>query len=257
MDDKIKKITNVCQKYLDEHYSLLNYIGFISHLALQTDETAQIAIEALYRDKNPQKYKKELEQIKKRGATKTLRLFKHFILEMALCRAVDNYLCYMSDLLAIIIMKRPEILRSSEIVKLDFILGFSDMKALISDLAEKKVNHLSYQGMRDLYTYMNEKLGFQIFQDEDQKERAVKIIEIRNLIVHARGIVTKIFKHKVPNFNLKLGKKIELSVTQTFNDVNFFSECVLYADEVAIKKFKLPGIKRKIILDKKPNSNAM
>src|SRR5271157_4510607 len=44
------------------------------------------------------------------------------ICEMAVCRVVDNYLTYVSDLLGLIFSARPETLKSSEEVTLEFVL---------------------------------------------------------------------------------------------------------------------------------------
>lgn len=78
---------------------------------------------------------------------------------MMLTRAVDNHLAYISDLPALVLRTRPETLRSSETIGLDTVLQHDTMDELVSELSEKRVNQLSYEGMRDLSTYLADRLG--------------------------------------------------------------------------------------------------
>ncbi|MDQ3686595.1 MAG: hypothetical protein M3430_13505 [Acidobacteriota bacterium] len=83
--------------------------------------------------------------------------------ELVLCRSIDNYLVYLSQLLALIFRTKPETLKSGEQERLDFILKHSSMDDLIGALAEKRVDKLAYMGMRDLARYFEEKLGLNCF----------------------------------------------------------------------------------------------
>ena len=47
-------------------------------------------------------------------------MFYRLMTEMALCRAVDSYLTYLTELLSLIFRANLESLRSAEEVKLDF-----------------------------------------------------------------------------------------------------------------------------------------
>ena len=54
------------------------------------------------------------------GASRKIWMFYRLMTEMALCRAVDSYLTYLTELLSLIFRANPESLRSAEEVKLDF-----------------------------------------------------------------------------------------------------------------------------------------
>lgn len=58
------------------------------------------------------------------GATRKMASSRLYGLmaEMTPCRVVDNYLCYVTDLLSLLFRSRPECLKSSETVTLDFVL---------------------------------------------------------------------------------------------------------------------------------------
>jgi hypothetical protein len=57
--------------------------------------------------------------------------------QMIFCRFTEAYLNYLTDLLALMFQARPELLRSGEQERLDFILQYSSMEDLIRALAEK------------------------------------------------------------------------------------------------------------------------
>jgi len=63
--------------------------------------------------------------------------------EMVVVRFVDNFLCYLGELLALIFGTRPETLRSSEQERIDFVLQYDSMDELRAALAEKRVERLA------------------------------------------------------------------------------------------------------------------
>lgn len=224
-----------------EHERLFGFIIYVTQLAISTDEKAKIAVRALYELDEPDKYQAAMENIEKRGATRALRkLHRTLILEMMLCRATDNFLTYLSELLALVFRSRPETLRSAETVRLDKVLKHATMEDLVRDLAERKVNQLSYQGMRDLSAYLSERLGFELFPNALNLERAVRTIEFRNLIVHNRGIVNDLFLSRVPGEAGKVGEPLNLDTDQIFDDLNFIAVSVYDVDSRAVEKFRLP-----------------
>lgn len=228
-----------------EHERLFAFVIYVTHLATSTDEKAKVAARALYEQDDPDKYRETLENIEKHGATQVLRHWHGtLVLEMMLCRAADNFLVYITELLAVVFRTRPETLRSSETVRLDAILKHSTMEALVHDLAERRVNRLSYQGMRDLAEYLTDRLSFDLFPKPDDLERAVRIIESRNLIVHNRGIVNDVFLSRVPSTTANVGNPIGLNTDQIFDDFEFIALSVYQTDDRAVQKFSLSAIQR-------------
>jgi hypothetical protein len=65
--------------------------------------------------------------------------------EAALCRYVDNFTCYLSDLLRLLFEKYPESLATSEsTVSLKDIFAYPNFSALLSSLAERTISYLSF-----------------------------------------------------------------------------------------------------------------
>ena len=216
-------MTEACLRFFRDHWQLQHFIGFISSLATGADKRSTIAAKALYNAAGDDAEKARFKEMMERdpGAVTALRSHRQLILQMMICRAVDNYLTYVSELMALVFTSRPETLKTRDSVRIDVLLEYGTMEELVSGLAEKRVNDLSYRGMRDLSDYLAERLGFPLFQDPVQLERAVRVIEVRNLIVHNRAVVNRTFFARLPSYSAKLGQDVELDVDPVFDDIEF------------------------------------
>src|ERR1035438_8008968 len=96
--------------------------------------------------------------------------------------------------------------------------------------------------MRELSTYLSERLGFDLFTDAEQLERAIGIVEARNIIVHNRGRVSKIYCSRVPKVAVAIGEPLTLDNHQIFEDLEFLMLVVKETDLRAVHKFDLPKI---------------
>ena len=176
------------------------------------------------------------------GARRKFSIYYSLLTEMAFCRAVDNYVTYLTDLLELIFFARPEALRSKEEVTLDFVLAQPTRAKLIKALVDRRVNQLSYQGMRDLTDFLSRKLGFELFEQASLLNRAILLVEIRNVFVHNRGIVNDTFLQRVPDSSFPLGKQIKLTINDVKEHIEFFTKSVSDIETRAHEKFgvKLP-----------------
>jgi hypothetical protein len=161
---------------------------------------------------------------------------------MLAARQVDNFLTYVVQLLALIFAACPDLLRSQEQVRVDFVLSYPDKDSLIRALIERRVDRSAYLGMRDLDDDIQRRLGFSLFSAQDDRETAVKLIEIRNVIVHNRGIVSKLAASRCPALKPAIGKPVGLTSNILTDHRNFFGRLAREIDAKAVKKF---GISRK------------
>jgi hypothetical protein len=173
------------------------------------------------------------------GATRRMasKAYYGLMAEMALCRVVDNYLCYIVDLLTVLFRSRPECLKSSEQITLEFVLTHKTQTQLIRAIADRQVNRLSYQGMRDLNEFTSKRLGLMLFNDEAQLSKAIELIEMRNVIVHARGSVNKTFLDRVRNAANELGQHLSYSFADVIDYSQFLSASVKDVENRAHEKF--------------------
>ncbi|MEK6300902.1 MAG: hypothetical protein AABO41_09295 [Acidobacteriota bacterium] len=217
-------------QYSRDHNQLLRFADFVTNAASLAEE--RIALEETIRATS----KKESPDLSVGAVDEHLRL----LIQMMLCRSVDNFLTYVSELLALTFRTRPEMLKSNETARLDLILQFKRMDDLISFLVEKRVTDLAYKGMRDLSKDLSTKIGFNLFEGEEALARAVRIIEVRNLIVHNRAIVNRLFLSRLPDFTASLGDRVDLQGNAVLDDMEFLDSSVSDIDRRAVEKFVLP-----------------
>jgi hypothetical protein len=235
-----ERLTPAAFQFLCEYQRICGFVFYVTHLATGVDERSRIANRALYERTEPERYQEGLETIESRGAVMELRSrHRTIVLEMMLSRGVENFLTYLSELLGMIFRIRPETMRSSDTVRLDAVLRHSSMDEFISYLAEKRVSQLSYQGMKDLSSYLSKSLSFTILPEKQDLDNAVRIIECRNLIVHNRGIVNAIFCERLAGVTTPIGKPLGLEYREIQNDIGFLTQCVFFIDALAVKKSDL------------------
>lgn len=122
---------------------------------------------------------------------------RHFS-AMTYSRSIDNFVIYFKEILAEVVYKRPEILRSKDQERLDFILDYESMSDLLKAISEKKIEELFYRGINDIERFFKDRLGIELFKDDEFRKIINKLIKQRNLIVHNRGRITKEFHKEFP-----------------------------------------------------------
>jgi hypothetical protein len=177
-------------------------------------------------------------------------------LQLVAARGAEDFLLYISELLALALRSRPETLRSNEQVRLDLILQHDTMENLVSDLAERKVQSLSFQGMRDVATWVQERLGLKLLSNPVSLERTVRIIEVRNLIAHNRAVVNRLFLTRVPDSPAAIGDVLNLHVKDVFDDLEFLGQAVADLDERCVAKLGLAATISREDLQPLPNLSA-
>jgi len=164
--------------------------------------------------------------------------------EMMLCRGVDNYLTYISELLMLIYRSCPETMKSKETVTFETILSHSDYDDLLRAISEEKVLSLSYKGYAELNEYLRDRMHFPIVVNEQSLLVATHLIETRNIIVHNSGIVNKVFLKKVPSYKGELGSRIDLDPLTTLMQIGILVGFAVTTDERAAEKYKIPTRER-------------
>ncbi|VTR91501.1 Uncharacterized protein OS=Bradyrhizobium sp. (strain ORS278) GN=BRADO3599 PE=4 SV=1 [Gemmata massiliana] len=235
-------MSKACADFLTEHWQTASFFLFVYLLAADRDETSRDAARTVLRSDHPQDVKDSiLAKLQERhGAIGTLVTREQLLMQLMLSKIVDSYLCYLSELLTLVFVAKPETLKSKEQITIDDILQFNDMKDVVLHLAEKKVHELSYQGMRKLAAYLKKKIGLDVLIDANDLDRLIQIIELRNLIAHNRGIANKIFLKRLPNYPIKEGEVIRLDTEATMKDVDFLASAVCDLERRAAQKFGFP-----------------
>lgn len=136
--------------------------------------------------------------------------YQDFYGQMCFARIIENMLSYFKEILGEVIIKKPQVLKSKETERLDFILDFDNINDLRAALAEKKVEALFYAGFDTIDKFFQERLGIKIFKSEEQETTINQAIKYRHLIVHNRGIVTKDFLKLFPETGISEGEYLKI-----------------------------------------------
>ncbi len=159
--------------------------------------------------------------------------------EMCLTRAVDICITYISNILRLVFERFPEALKTEDKVKVSFVLQFSSMDDLVTELVEQKVQDLSYRSLEDLDEHLVKTLKISLFANSEQRQRAIWLVSIRNLIVHNRGIVNERFKKRNPQSSEKVGDKMQITAN-SLDELKFLLDWIMDFDCRFIEKFRLP-----------------
>jgi hypothetical protein len=113
------------------HREIFEFFFFAAALASRADDARRTAIEALAKV-GRQEDLDRLEQVKVNPTpfSKRLRTFGWLLSENICIRSTDNFLTFVSEVIQTAIAKRPELLRSDEMVRVDDVLRFSNYNDL-------------------------------------------------------------------------------------------------------------------------------
>lgn len=224
---------------------LVHFIFIAQEYVNENKEDAVDTLKEIYEDENNEASKKMTDFLKSKDSSILfdIRTYQHHFGQMAFSRAMDNAITYFKDILGEVIIKNPQILKSSkESERLDFILGFDKVKDLRRALADKKITELFYKGIDDIEKYFDERLGIQLFKDPNDKKEFGRFVKQRNLIVHNRGRITTDFLKEFPDFGASPGYYF----TFTFEDISIvhlaLNNFLCTLDEEISEKFKLDKI---------------
>lgn len=205
-------------------------------------ESVTKGLESMYEGQSPNPIT-DMINTKKIDKLFDSQTFEIFYGQMCFAKTIDNILTYFKEILSEIVLKQPQILKSKETERLDFILNYSTIQELRVAIAEKKIEALFYAGFEKIELFFNERIGIDLFESEEQKNDFNFSILSRNLIVHNRGIVSKEYLKKTKTNTLNLGEKIH----STFENISLLNISIINfigrIDKILINKFKLDSYK--------------
>lgn len=128
--------------------------------------------------------------------------FRHYYLGVQVSRDVNSFQSYVTQMIRRIFTERPETLKSPQEVQLHEVLGFSSMGELIAFYAERKAEKLSYRNFRDVINELNRNFGLDFSTDTAEFLQVCEYIEVRNIVVHNFGRVSKTFLQRTQRSDL-------------------------------------------------------
>jgi hypothetical protein len=146
---------------------------FTVTLAARVDEVRKIASTALQKVGEPANPVDD-------SMFKQVRTFSPLLSRTLITNMANNFLCYLSEILQEVVRKRHEVLRSSEKLTTEEVLQFKRMNDIISFIADRKINELSYRGLMQMNEFIADRLGVEMFKDDKERMLLTIFVELRN-----------------------------------------------------------------------------
>jgi hypothetical protein len=215
-------------------------LGLVGHIDGAAEHAHKVLVET---EPDENKRTQMAEEWKSRvSATDTLIVNRQFFLEVILVRHIENYLNYVAALLYEIFVQRPETLRSSEKIDVSVALQCDSIETLVREIAEKKVESLSYSSFTDLSAFFDDRFRLEL-ATENQLKLLLEAIEIRNISVHNRCTINKRYISRLKLGTEHLGKQKALGVGYLDELVPMLMEMAIAVDKQARTKLHLTGIR--------------
>ncbi len=174
-----------------------------------------------------------------------IELHLGLLYEMMLCRFVDNFQTYITEILTEIYSNHPDLLVQSGIklqLTTDNVFSSGSLKELRGRVIEQHVRGLIYENFAKLVKTLADptQLKFKLFTSTTEIAFASSFFEVRNLLVHNRGVINHTFLDRVRIFrNIQLGQRPNVDPRYLHRVADFVFHNALEIDKRAVKQFKL------------------
>ena len=185
--------TSACKRFFETWAKTNNLLAFILRMSVHITEASKAAKE-YFQKYGEEEIFKDLESVS--IPVDILKKHLQLLFELLVCRHVDNYLTYLSNLLSEAFRLRPELLRSNAKVEVDMILQHKSLDDLISVLAERKIQKLAYEPFTQVVRFFKSRLDLEIAGEEDLS-RLTEAIEIRNISVHNACVINRRYMQRL------------------------------------------------------------
>jgi hypothetical protein len=170
---------------------------FVIQMATNTDHVLHVAAKMIQRADMVESFSKNM-------LFRKVQYFSPLISSNLVMDMANNFLTYLSEIIQNAVSKKPEILRSNDRFTAEEILQFSKMSDVASYIADRKINELSYGGLRQMEQFIDDRLGLKLFEDDEERRLLSILVELRNIQTHNRGIVNDLFLNRLEKSRIKL-----------------------------------------------------
>lgn len=184
-------------------------------------------------DQLPEVLKEHLEGNRKANDEISETLF-----EVAFVRGVENYLCYIAEILKDTLRANHNIMKSEEMVTLEQVLSWPDMPSFITWWADEKINKLSFGGFDDMSKFAQKRLKISLVPDMSDDVKYG--VAARNILVHHRGIADEQFLRTSGSKRWAVGQRIRVPHDFARRVGPALCSSVNHIDESLSSKYGLP-----------------
>ena len=171
-------------RFQQQHFRIFDFFMFAMTLSTGADKVRLTAAKALagLGDKKHVDVFEKLQQ-NPEPTFRKLQSFSTYQSDLMIIRLVDNFMSFLSEILQACMSKRPELLRSKEQIKTDDVLRFTNRRDLVNFLVNRKLNELSYGGLRGIEEFLDQRLNIALINNDS--ERTQLSISITSQLIYA------------------------------------------------------------------------
>lgn len=222
------ELTDAAKEFFLESHDAIHFVATPYMLADKMDQTLKILFDVIPNF--------NWDESKFVDYSQKMKNYDQVGFDMLVARIIDLYMCYISELLTSILSKNKKMLKSSKTIKFDEIIDHDDINSLIGVIVEKVILDLSFKGFKELSDTVQKDYGLSLISDDDELQKMTDANEFRNLFVHNRGIVNRLYLNRVPTSSLNIGDRVH---AKNGDFVPLIAEMVLKLDNRARDKFSL------------------
>jgi hypothetical protein len=159
--------------------------------------------------------------------------------DLFFANAVDNFNAYLSSLILSIIRIDPRSIYG-KMVETKYIFEIDDIDSLKSEIIDRMIIELGYQNINDLASFLKKNFGIVTLSHWLVSRRLNRIIQIRNIISHNRGVVNRLFMQRSGSKIDKLGEHVK--AWRAIRVAGYLDNLIDKIDREAVLKFQLHGV---------------
>jgi hypothetical protein len=160
--------------------------------------------------------------------------FDRQMAETLLARAVDGFLTYLADMLAMVYEANPNALPAEANIPVSLALELDDREALVRELAGRRVRRLARKSA-DRLNKPFQALQFPLYRTEGGRNALERAFARRDVIVHSRGIVDSAYLRRVPGSKSQVGEPLTLKRSWAVDDAVMLVETAVRVDQAAVR----------------------
>ena len=192
--------TRAFSQFLRDYRASSDLFMFTVQLASNADKvvsTASKALLAVGGQSQEERERLEKSVAEPDAAFKKLRSHAEVLSQNLTNGFVNAFQRYFSTIIQSAAEKRPALMSSSQTIRIDDVFRFTKHRDLVAFIIDRKVNDLSYGGIFEMERYFDERLGIQMFNDDEQRALLRMFVEARNINVHNGAVVNDLFASRV------------------------------------------------------------
>ncbi len=138
---------------------------------------------------------------------------ERFLVGTLTARLVDNFELYLAQMLTRVLLKYPGPIEKMQ-VSVAELRECASVDDAVARIVEKKVHELTFDGLPAVTAYLDRYFSVKIDSDSEHYKKVLLLTEVRHLVTHNGGRVTRRFLERTKVENLALGAEYPLSWTE-------------------------------------------